>query len=76
MLKNYLIVSLVVVGSIMITPSFLTKSKFTFVSVTEELSTPDVEQQPSEGIEETLQLEIDRYTTNTPTAINVSQKFL
>ena len=76
MLKNYLMVSLVIVGKIIITPSFLTKSKFTFVSVTEVLSTPDVEQQPSEGIEETLQLKIDRYTTNTPTEIKVSQKFL
>ena len=76
MLKNYLMVSLVIVGKIIITPSFLTKSKFTFVSVTEVLSTPEWEQQPSEGIEEILQLEIDRYTNNIPTAIKVSQNFL
>ena len=40
----YLIVSLVIVGSIIVTPSFLTKSKFTFVSETEVLSTPEWEQ--------------------------------
>ena len=42
---NYLIVSLVViVGSIITTPSFLTKSKFTFVSETEVSFTPEWEQ--------------------------------
>lgn len=52
MLKNYLILSLVVVvGSIMITPSFLTKSKFTFVSETEVSFTSEWEQQSFLGIE-------------------------
>lgn len=45
---NYLIVSVVIVGSIITTPSFLTTSKFTFVSETEVHSTP--EQQSSDGI--------------------------
>ena len=45
MLKNYLIVSVVIVGSIITTPSFLTKSKLTLSSVTS-----DEEQQPSDGI--------------------------
>jgi hypothetical protein len=77
MLKNYLMVSLVIVGKIMITPSFLTKSKFTFVSVTEVLSTPVWEQHSFLGIEwDELQLKIDRYNNNIPTAIKVSQKFL
>ena len=48
----YLIVSVVViVGSIMMTPSFLTKSKFTPISVIGVFFTPVWEQQPSDGIE-------------------------
>lgn len=47
---NYLIVSVVIVGSIITTPSFLTTSKFTFVSETEVHSTPVWEQQSSDGI--------------------------
>jgi hypothetical protein len=50
MLKNYLMVSLVIVGKIMITPSFLTKSKFTFVSVTEVSFTAVWEQHSFLGI--------------------------
>lgn len=81
---NYLIVSLIVsvviVGSIIITPSFLTKSKFTFVSVTEVSFTPVWEQHSFCGIEELLQLEIEPNNINpkrsNPTAIKVSQKFL